>query len=136
MAGEVDLAAQLRPARLPADFFAVSMNDLLAAFGVGVLAAVVLYLLLRPFTRRRTGALARVGRELEQIGTLPSQERLFRQAAILAQLRRDTGRNDEHSGDHDGPGADWRHALYRPDVPVDHDALDQRILRIAARLRT
>lgn len=136
MAGEVDLAAELHPARLPADFFAVSMNDLLAAFGAGILAAVVLYLLLRPLTRRRTDVLAQVGRELEDIGRLPSQERVFRQATILAELRKGTGHKDVQGSDPETQSADWRRALYCPDVAVDHDALDKRILRIAAQLRS
>ena len=136
MAAEVDLAEQLHPARLPADFFSVSIQDLLAAFGVGILVAVALYFMLRPFVRRQVSALARVTTQLRDSRTLPSQERVFRQAAILDELRGNDEQNDDQDSEAETQATDWKEALYRPGVAVDHDALDDRILRIAARVKS
>ena len=136
MAGEVSLAEQLRPARLPADFFAISFQDILAAFGVGILVAVALYLIIRPFARRRASALARVTEQLQAFRALPPQERVFRQLSILEELRSGAAQVGGGQSTVDASSDDWKEALYRPDVTVDHDALDERILRIAARVKS
>lgn len=136
MAGEGNLAEQLRPARLPADFFAVSFQEILAAFGVGILIAVALYLMLRPFVRRRTSAQARVSGQLAAFRELPSQERVFQQLSILEELRTSAARDGGEEDTFNTRSDDWKEALYRPGVMIDHDALDARILRIAARVKS
>lgn len=119
-----ELAAQLHPPRLPADFAALTWQDCTAAFGAGLLAALLVYLALRPLLHRREDGRARIARELRAIGGLPTEERLFRQAAIRARL----------SGA-PPPEAGWRAALYRPGATVDHAALDAEILALAARAK-
>lgn len=120
-----DLAAQLHEPRLPAAFAALSWQDCLAAFGAGLVAALLVHLALRLVLHRREAPQERVARELRAIARLGPEERLFRQAAIRARLSGGTV-----------PDAPWREALYRPGAAVDHAALDAEILALAGRMGT
>ncbi len=121
-----EIVSKLHPPRLPAEFSELTWQDAGAAFGIGLAAGLVLYLLLRPFLARRLTAVERIGRELESLRDLPGPERLLRQARLLSELR--TAAVDEQDAD---PA--WRADLYKPGVEIDHAALDAEILRLAGK---
>lgn len=76
------IVAELHPPRLPAVAVATHWNDVLAAFGLGLLLAAllaaVLAPLLRPRVRRET-----VAKRLDHARTLPPGERLVAQLTVL-----------------------------------------------------
>lgn len=83
-----DLVASLHPPRLPEAFTAPHWGDFLAAFGLGLLAAALILLLIGPALHRRPSppglkALATAARNL------PTAERLL----VLTRLLRESGRD-------------------------------------------
>lgn len=130
MATEAELAGQLTPVRLPEGLAVAAPQDLAAAFGLGLLAAMLLVLLLRPLMRRRPSWRQRIESELAALRHLPPASRLYRQSAILAALRRERG---------DAP-ADAARAIepdsaYRPESALDPDDLDRKIIEFAKEAR-
>ena len=121
-----EIVSKLHPPRLPAEFSELTWHDASAAFGIGLAAGLVLYLVLRPCLARRLTARERIGRELESLRDLPGQERLLRQARLWSELRNAVA--DEQDTD-----PDWRADLYKPGAEVDHEALDTEILRLAGK---
>lgn len=115
-----ELSGQLHPPRLPAELAAVQPGDLVAAFGAGLLLAVLIYLLLRLWFGRRPRRRERVADELRELANQASAQRLLGQARLRARL-----------GAADDPA--WRRRLYQPDQPIDHAALDAEILALAER---
>ncbi|HRO12577.1 hypothetical protein [Amaricoccus sp.] len=76
------IVAELHPPRLPAAFVATGWPDLLAAFGLGLLVAALLALLLAPLFRprpRRESAAARLARA----AALPPDARRLVQLELL-----------------------------------------------------
>lgn len=116
------LARTLHDARLPAELAEFAVRDVVAAFGLGVLAALLLFLLLRPVLSRRRSRAEVVAAELRELAALPSELRLFHQARIRAALIADRAP--------DAPA--WRAALYDPGMAVEHAALDAEITALAA----
>lgn len=75
------IVADLHPPRLPAAFIATGWQDLLAAFGLGLLVAALAFALLRPLLKarpRREGVAAR----LDRLKRLPPDERLLGQLRL------------------------------------------------------
>lgn len=77
-----EIIADLNPPRLPAEFIATGWQDLLAAFGLGLvvaaLAAALIGPLLRPRPRRQ-----RIADRLAQLRSLPPDERLIGQLRLM-----------------------------------------------------
>ncbi len=113
-----DLAETLRPVRIPAEYLATGPGDALAAFGLGLLCAACLWLVIRPVLRRRAAPAEVVADQLAEWCDLPGQDRLLRQLALL---RRFGGEITQ----------DLRDAAYRPGRAVDHEAIDRTIARLA-----
>ncbi|WP_102957729.1 hypothetical protein [Mangrovicella endophytica] len=137
-----ELLEQLRPARLPAGYEAFNWHDLLAAFALGIVVALLLRLLLQLVAGRPEAPQARIARELTALEQLPASERLVGQARIYRALRSDSPTIRLEAGDQAAPGngaspeLDWDRrlsaALYRrEDVTFDLDAFDAEILRRA-----
>lgn len=124
MPTQAEVVATLHPVRLPADFARLGWQDGLAALSLGILAGLILLILVRPLLTRKPDPRAALRAELARIRTLPAQERLFRQAALLARVSDAVPRAE-----------DWRQALYRKDMAVDLDALEARILQLARKDR-
>lgn len=117
------LANALHGARLPAELAELAVRDVVAALGLGILAALLLFLALRPMLSRRRSRVDEVAAELRELAGLPSDQRLFHQARLRATLIADPARY----------APDWRAALYDPGADVDHAALDAEIMALAAR---
>ncbi|WP_413203703.1 hypothetical protein [Rhodospirillum sp. A1_3_36] len=117
----------LAPIRIPADFAAFNWRDGLAAFSLGLLAAVLLSLILRPLFHRTQDPLSRIREDLAALSEKPVQERLLGQAALMTELEVDPPLEPS-----------YREALYRPigANSLDLDALDQRILAAARSIKT
>ncbi|WP_237153441.1 hypothetical protein [Oryzibacter oryziterrae] len=114
--------AALGPVRMPLAFADFGVQDLMAALSLGILVALLIGLALRPFLASRQADLLRVRAELATLATLPADERLFRQGQVLARFGRRLSDDD-------------RAALYGAAGSVDLDAVDRRILTLAARRR-
>ena len=114
-----DIVAKLRPIRLPVNFATFDWHDHLAAFALGVFAALAVAAILAPLMTRRRSPTREIRLELEALRRLAPAERLYRQAAILARL-----------GATPRQAMDWRTALYRPGVSLDLDALDREIVSL------
>ncbi len=113
-----ELVERLAPPRLPEEFLSVGLQDLLGAFGVGLIAALILAPFLRPFLSRRVPLADEVRARLAALAGLGRDERLLRRAELLA----------EYGVPLEGAERD---ALYRPDAEVDEAALDARIVAAA-----
>jgi hypothetical protein len=80
------IVAELHPPRLPAAFTDTGWQDLLAAFGLGLLLAALAFALFRPLLSprpRRETLAARLGR----LEALPPSDRLLGQLALLREQR-------------------------------------------------
>lgn len=107
-----DIVAELHPPRLPAAFIDTGWQDLLAAFGLGLLLAALAFVLLAPLLKprpRRESVAARLAR----LAALPAEERLLGQLRLAAETG--TALPD-----------DLRAALYGP-APPDPARLDALI---------
>jgi len=127
MATDTELAAQLTPVRLPESLAVASPQDLAAAFSLGLLAAVVLVLLLRPLMRRRISRRQQIETELAALRDLPAAQRLYRQTAILAALHDERGALSAGVGRESEPDS-----VYRPGSLLDPDDLDRKIIEVAS----
>ncbi len=122
MTAGAELAAELRPARLPSDMAALGWQDAVAGFGLGLIAAWLLFLLLRPFLRRKARPGEAAVARLRAAAGLPGEERLLQQARVLKDVRPEVE-------------PDWRDALYEPGRTVDHEAIDAQIVALTRRRR-
>ncbi|UOM35566.1 hypothetical protein [Acuticoccus sp. I52.16.1] len=124
------LVAQLRPIRLPADYATLGLADALAAFALGVAAAILVVALVRPLLARREDPAADAERQIEALRAAPAEARILGLAHLLARL--DPERRAPRPDDLDT-------ALYARRAPADPAALaaavEAAILR-AARRRT
>lgn len=77
-----DLIAALHPPRLPESFAALSMNDLLAAFGLGLLLAGLVLTVCAPLMQRRARRPG-INERLRAIAPMLPQERAFELARLL-----------------------------------------------------
>ena len=107
------IVAQLHPPRLPEAFAALHWGDVLAGFGLGLLLAWGLLILLGPMLRRRPRAI-RLPERVAATRGLPAQDRLLALARILSE----TGGTLP---------AEQRAALYSG--TADPEALERLILR-------
>jgi hypothetical protein len=103
------IVAELHPPRLPAEFIATGWQDVLAAFGLGLLLAALVLAVLGPLLRPRPRRESHAAR-LARLEALPPSERLLGQLALLRE--RGTPLPD-----------DLRAALYGP-TPLDPGRLD------------
>ncbi|MBY8977099.1 hypothetical protein KHP62_14875 [Rhodobacteraceae bacterium NNCM2] len=129
MIDATELAQQLAPIRMPADFATFGFPDLLAAFAIGFVLSCAVMALLRPlvFSRDTPDRLAR--EEIRRLATKEPEQRLFGLTALLNRL--DPGRKVKR------PDTLSR-ALYQPAVPVEMERVEEAILeaaRMAARRR-
>ena len=79
-----DVIAGLHPPRLPATVVATHWQDLLAAFGLGLLVAALLAFLLAPLLRPRPRRES-LRRRLDRLAALPPEDRLLGQLRLLAE---------------------------------------------------
>lgn len=79
------IVAQLHPARLPESFTALGWPDLLAGFGIGLLAAALILTLIAPLLRRRPPR-TRLPDRIAATRSLPPAERLLALAGLLTEL--------------------------------------------------
>ncbi len=79
-----ELARALHPPRLPERFTAMGLDDLLAAFGVGLLLAALVTLIVMPALRKRPKPLS-IGDRIKAASTLPAPERLLALTRLLAE---------------------------------------------------
>lgn len=108
------IVAELHPPRLPAAFIDTQWQDLLAAFGLGLLLAALAVALLRPLLTPRPRRVSTAAR-LARLAALPPEDRLLGQLALLRE--RGTPLPD-----------DLRAALYAP-TPPDPARLDALLAR-------
>ena len=108
-----DIVAALHPPRLPAAFIGTGWQDLLAAFGLGLLLATLAFALLAPLLRPRVRR-ASLATRIVRLEALPPGDRLVGQLVLLRE--RGTPLPD-----------DLRAALYGP-TPPDPARLDDLIL--------
>ena len=113
------LAERLRPIRLPAEFAAFGVADALAAFSCGVLAAMLLALLLRPFVRGRSDPVAQARREIARLADAAPAARLVGLARLFDRLDPDHARPR--------PEALTR-ALYDPRAACDPATVERAIV--------
>jgi len=106
-----DIVNDLHPARLPAEFVMMGWQDMLAAFGMGLILAGLIVTLLQPLLRQRSRP-QRTEDRIAAAATLPPAERLLALSALLT----DRGRRLPD---------DLRHALYSgaPYDPARAEAL-------------
>lgn len=107
-----DVVADLHPPRLPAAFIDTGWQDLLAAFGLGLVLAALAFALLAPLLKPRPRRES-VATRLDRLAALPPGDRLVGQLRLAAE----TGTAL--------PG-DVRAALYGP-TPPDPARLDALI---------
>ncbi len=107
-----DIVAELHPPRLPAAFIDTGWQDLLAAFGLGLVLAALAVALLAPLLRPRPRRES-VATRLDRLGALPPEDRLLGQLRLAAE----TGT---------ALPEDVRAALYAP-IPPDPARLDALI---------
>ena len=106
-----EVVAALRPPRLPAGTAELGPGALAAAFGLGLLLALALYLLARPLLRARARALT-PAEHLAQIAKLEPKARPLAAARLFDRLGA-------------RPPAALAAELYRPDpAPLDTRALE------------
>ncbi|MBP7003374.1 hypothetical protein, partial [Amaricoccus sp.] len=79
-----EVIAGLHPPRLPAAVVATHWQDLLAAFGLGLLVAALLAFLLAPLLRPRPRRES-LRRRLDRLAALPPEDRLLGQLRLLAE---------------------------------------------------
>jgi len=119
MAADTDPLAELRgiePVPLgPTDLLAES----LAALAVGLVLAMVIAGLIRPFASRRASPTEAVLEQLARTRNLPPDKRAYAQATLLHEIGDDVA---------DLRG-DLRKVLYRRHAEFDPDAFDKRIVR-------
>lgn len=117
-----DLKRMLAPIRLPTEFAEFGPQDAFAAFLMGLLVAMALRWVLRPFLVLRENRAATVGRRILALAGLPAQERIFGLAALLRELdpNRECPRPD---------GLDA--ALYDPRGAMDLALLERAVLDAA-----
>ncbi|WP_226575002.1 hypothetical protein [Acuticoccus sediminis] len=120
------LADELRPIRLPVDYATLGVSDALAAFALGVVLALLVFALLRPFLSRRIDPAMVAAREVEALRGAPPAARLLGLARLLSRL--DPERRQPRPAGLDA-------ALYRPGTAADFAALEADILGIAGRRR-
>ena len=113
------IVQDLHPPRLPLDYVQLGPAEVLAAFGIGLLAALALMALLRPALHRRRPPAEALEAALAALRPLPPQDRLLAQAALLARY-----------GGTVPP--DLRPALYA-DAPVPDTPQLEPLIRAAAR---
>jgi hypothetical protein len=113
-----DLAAALRPVRMPIPTEAEALADGLLAFGLGLAAALLIYGLLRLAFGLRRSPRAALRAELAASRRLDAPERLLAQARLA-----------ERWPSAAGVRAELAAALYRPDSLVDLDATDRMLAR-------
>lgn len=79
-----DLVAALHPPRLPEEFAALGWDDLLAAFGIGMLVAALILLLIGPLLVRRP-RLPRLAARIAALEALSPHEHLLALARLQAE---------------------------------------------------
>ena len=79
-----DVVAQLYPPRLPESFTALSLFDLVAAFGAGLVLATLVLTIAGPMLRRRPRP-PRTAERVAATRTLPAEERLLALTRLLAE---------------------------------------------------
>ncbi|MCE7030496.1 hypothetical protein [Jiella avicenniae] len=130
-AADPDLVSRLRPVRLPPGFDAFDWQGTVAIFALALLAGLLLALALRALTVPRPTIAAETDDALDAARSLPADERLLRQAAVVAALNRDAEAKGKR-----GEPARQRLAvirttidaeLYRPKPALDPDGLDADI---------
>lgn len=130
-AADPGLVTQLRPVRLPPGFDAFDWHGALAIFALALLAGLVLALILRALSVPRPSIAAETEDALDAARHLSPEERLLRQAAVVAALKRDAETKGKR-----GEAARQRLAalrvtidaeLYRPEPALDPDRLDAEI---------
>ncbi|CAM5365414.1 hypothetical protein FALB51S_01652 [Frigidibacter albus] len=81
---KTQIVQDLHPPRLPLDYVQLGAGEVLAALGLGLLAALALMALLRPALHRRRRPAEALEAALAALRPLPPQDRLLAQAALLA----------------------------------------------------
>ncbi|SHF18477.1 hypothetical protein SAMN05444339_10422 [Loktanella atrilutea] len=114
-----EIVRDLHPPRLPADFVALGWSDLLAAFGVGLVLAGLVLIVLQPLLRPRTRP-ARLNDRIAAAAALPGDRRLLALSALLTERGQPLP-------------DDLRHALYAgtPYDPARAEALLRRPREVA-----
>ena len=114
-----DILRDLHPPRLPEDFAAFGWPEALAAFGLGLLVAVIVFAAIRPALTRRPRP--NITAQLLHLRALPPDERLLAQTRLLTRLG---GTLPD----------DLRPDLYRADAPaIDSTARLEALIRAALR---
>lgn len=78
-----DLIASLHPPRLPEAFATLGAMDLLAAFGIGLLLAVLILSLAGPLLQRRPRRIG-LSAQIAETKSLPPQDRLLALTRLLS----------------------------------------------------
>lgn len=113
-----ELAAQLRPVRMPAEFATFGLSDALAAFSCAVLLTMAAMLLARPLFARKADPMARVNAEIGRLAGLEPGARLYGLARLLETV--DPQRSAPRS-------AEVTRALYDPVSTADPAGLERQI---------
>jgi hypothetical protein len=77
-----DIVADLHPPRLPAGFIDTGWQDLVAAFGIGLLLAALAFAVLAPLLKPRPRR-ASLAAHLARLKALPPEDRLLGHLALL-----------------------------------------------------
>jgi len=120
-----DLAAALRPIRMPVPTETEALADGLLAFGLGLGAALIAYGLLRVILARREETTARLRAELAASRGLDPADRLLAQARLAAAAPATV--SPAIAPAIAAVRATLAPALYLPDPTVDLDATDRAL---------
>jgi hypothetical protein len=137
-----DTLARLHDVRDPATGVAEAVADALAGGSVGVLSALLAFILLRAVTKRLPTQREVVSAELTRARHLAPDQRLLAQAKLVDRIAPDISLGPGASGSSDPTRsegrsepwqrlkADLRDALYRQDPAIDLDRVEGEILRL------
>lgn len=143
-----DALSRLHDVREPATGSAETIADALAGGSLGLLSALLAFVLVRSFTQRSLTRREIARAELRRARGLAPDQRLLAQAKVLDRVAPDaSGRSGEdelsetaHSSD--DPDLPWRRlrgelhqALYRPNPTIDLDRIEGEILQLLASRR-
>jgi hypothetical protein len=119
-----ELLSQLAPVRIPAEFAALGLRDVLLFIALGIVTALVMAPLLRRLTVRRPSQVQQVRDRVATLRDLRPEERIVGLAALLRRLDPAAPLAGVRPGD-----------LYDPRAAIDPMPLERSVLSAAARKR-
>ena len=117
----LEIAARLKPIRLPSEFATFGLSDCLVIFGLGLLIGLGALLLWRLVIAKDPNDEERVAKLLVGLRSEPAETRLLQLARLHAEL------------DPGGKRPPWRDALYRNDIAPDFAGIERDVLGAARR---